>query len=233
MTQLVKRIASAWHRHSFLGVVHLVFKNLARLLQPHRRMRGKTEIHAFDTVYGTETSAIREVGTLDITSANARHAVRYEPSPEALVRQAIAILGIEPAAFTFIDFGSGKGRVLMIAAEYSFKRLIGIEFSSELNEIAKHNIARLPSNLNLVDRVSLLCYDAAEFDLPLTDLVCYFYNPFRAAVLGPIVDKLATRATEGHRIIIIYVDPQYRDLFEQTGTFRILHSQPSLLVLST
>ena len=139
---MVKRVRSAWRRHSLPGFMRLVFKNIAYQLSRKRR---NAQDESFDVAYGTDTSAIREVGSLDIASPNAFHAFRYQPSSDALVRNAIARLEIEAAEFSFIDFGSGKGRVLMMAAEYPFKQVIGVELSPELNEIAKQNIARLPS----------------------------------------------------------------------------------------
>jgi SAM-dependent methyltransferase len=235
----MKRTANAWHRHGLSGFTYLVFKNIYFIFrdiacQPSRLlrgMRGESERHSFDVAYGTDTSAIREVGSLDIASPNARHAVRYQPSPDILVREAISRLDIDRTAFTFIDFGSGKGRVLIIAAEYPFKRIIGVEFSSELNEIAKSNIARLPPDLNRAGRISTVCCDAAEFELPPGSLVCYFYNPFGTAVLEPIANRLAARALAGHRTIIVYVDPRNREVFDRTGKFKVLHADPSLLIL--
>ena len=230
MNRTVRRIRSAWRRHSLPSLVRLVFKNIAYQLSRKRR---NAQDESFDVAYGTDTSAIREVGSLDFAFPNAFHAFRYQPSSDALVRNAIARLEIEAAKFSFIDFGSGKGRVLMVAAEYPFKQVIGVELSSELTEIAKQNIARLPSHRKRAGDIATICCDAAEFDPPAGDLVCYFYNPFDAAVVRPIADKLAARAAAGYHTIIIYFDPRYRDLFEQTGAFKIVYDESPLLVLST
>jgi len=40
-------------------------------------------------------------------------------------------------------------------------------------------------------------------------------------------------AVHHNRTIIIYFDPRYRDLFEQTGAFKIVYDESPLLVLST
>jgi hypothetical protein len=69
---------------------------------------------------------------------------------------------------------------------------------------------------------------------PKTDLVCYFYDPFE----GPVVAAVATRLMAYHeqygaRIIVIYIDPQHRETFEQTGKFTILDETPNALVLTT
>jgi predicted RNA methylase len=41
---------------------------------------------------------------------------------------------------TFVDIGSGKGRALIIAAEYAFKRIIGVEYSPSLATICRRNL---------------------------------------------------------------------------------------------
>src|SRR5690349_16651667 len=174
MNRIVRRIKSAWRRHSLLGLVCLVFKNIAYQLSNKRR---NVEDESFDVAYGTDTSAIREVGSLDFALLNALHAFRYQASSDTLMRNAIAQIEIEMAEFSFIDFGSGKGRVLMVAAEYPFKQVIGVELSSELNEIANQNIARLPSDRKRAGDITTFFCDAAEFDPPFGNLVCYFYNP--------------------------------------------------------
>ena len=44
--------------------------------------------------------------------------------------------------FTFIDIGSGKGRVLMMAADYPFRRILGIELLPDLHRAAQENLNR-------------------------------------------------------------------------------------------
>src|SRR5207248_4009406 len=117
-------------------------------------------------------------------SPNARYAVRYGPSGEHGVRASLEKLHIDPCHFTFIDFGSGKGRVLLIAAGLPFRAVVGIEFSRELHEIAVQNIARFPSDLICAGVVTSRCGDAASFPLPPSNLVCYFHNPFGPPVLS-------------------------------------------------
>jgi SAM-dependent methyltransferase len=44
--------------------------------------------------------------------------------------------------FTFIDLGSGKGRVLLMAAPYGFKKILGVEFMPEWHRVAQENIRK-------------------------------------------------------------------------------------------
>ena len=42
------------------------------------------------------------------------------------------IKGMIPVDSIFVDFGCGKGRALLIASEYNFKSVRGVEFAHEL-----------------------------------------------------------------------------------------------------
>ncbi len=45
-----------------------------------------------------------------------------------------------PKGKNIIDIGSGKGRVLLIASEFGFKKAIGVEISKVLHDISEKNI---------------------------------------------------------------------------------------------
>ncbi len=93
------------------------------------------------------------VGTQFLTGVMARPYFATEPwlfeqIMDALARS-IQRLAISQEAvaqtmlqdFTFIDLGSGKGRVLLMASEYPFQKIIGVEFMPELHRAAQKNIA--------------------------------------------------------------------------------------------
>ena len=44
--------------------------------------------------------------------------------------------------YIFIDVGAGKGRGLLVASEYSFRKVIGIELNAEMAAIARQNVER-------------------------------------------------------------------------------------------
>jgi SAM-dependent methyltransferase len=159
--------------------------------------------------------------------------VRYGPSGEGGVRASLKKLNINPSSFTFIDFGSGKGRVLLIAAGLPFRAVLGIEFSRELHETAVQNISRFPSHLISAGTVTSCCGDAASFPLPPSNLVCYFNNPFGPPVMSKVVAQLEAHRDSGYRILVIYLDPRHRGVFERTGKFEIFDETPDTLVLTT
>jgi SAM-dependent methyltransferase len=158
----------------------------------------------FDSVHGTETRTFANLNTLSITGTNRRHGERYQPSPVYSLRRLLKRLDIRYADFSFIDFGSGKGRTLLIASELPFKRVVGVEFSADLHMRAQKNIERY--GRRQAGTVVSVHADATEFALPHDDLVLYFFNPFNAPVLSRVLDNLlASLQVHPRRVILIYL----------------------------
>ena len=226
----------AWRRHGAIGLVCLALYNLFyHIIRRQARAGGPGDADPFDEKYGIDTSGIREIHTLDVLALPAaRYAVRYGPSSAESIGARLDTLKIDYSRFAFIDYGSGKGRVLFVAAGFPFKEVLGIEFSRELHEVAQQNIARLPPEITRCGVVRSIHGDAASFEPPKSDLVCYFYNPFERPIMAVVAARLMARHDQfGCRIIIIYVDPRHREIFEETGKFEILDQSPHFLVLTT
>lgn len=159
---------------------------------------------AFDSVHGTETRAFTDLKTLDIAGTNKRHGERYQPSPVYSLRRLLKRLDIRYPDFSFVDFGSGKGRTLLIASELPFKQVVGVEFSEALHRRAQDNIERYGKRQ--ASKVISVHADATEFALPQGDLVLYFFNPFSAPVLSRVLDNLlASLRAHPRRVILIYL----------------------------
>jgi hypothetical protein len=234
MVRWLTQVGYAWRRHGPIGLFWLIGYNIAY----HVSRRGRhapvsQEMDAFDSKYGTDTASFRDIRGLDaIALPAARFAGRYEPSSAELVRSALERLQIDPERFTFIDFGSGKGRALLIAAGFPFKEVVGVEFSRELHEIAKKNIALIPPAITRAGVLRSIHSDAAVFELPKSDLVCYFYNPFGPPIITVVAERLAAHHKDyGYRIIIIYANPHHPEVFERTG-FAVLDETSETLILT-
>ncbi len=207
---MLQRFLRAYRRHQLKDIPGLILKNV-RHAWTHFSEPSTSHPSEFDATYHVETDSIRETGSLDIDSPNARHAVRYEPSPSGMVRSILSTLGLDWRRYTFVDFGAGKGRVLLLAAELPFKSIIGVEFSPELAELASNNIARYLAQAGSSARISCLCLDAVDFRFPEVPLVCYFYNPFGYPVLERVLSNLlANHARSARDIYVIYVHPVHQ-----------------------
>jgi hypothetical protein len=83
--------------------------------------------------------------------------------PTTAVRETSVYTGLQE--FNFIDLGSGKGRVLLMAADYPFKRIIGVEFMPSVASRGAEEYLRfcIRSAAVPADRNSL--YGCAEFSI--------------------------------------------------------------------
>ena len=134
----------------------------------------------------------------------------YQPTDPALFREMMATLPIEFEKFTFIDIGSGKGRTLLMASEYPFQKIVGVELIAELHRAAEENVARYRLRLhpavlqqggsqrNGLQQVTsqqaapikTLCMDARDYIFPETPLVVYLFNPLPEVGLRQVMRNL-------------------------------------------
>lgn len=234
MANWLTRLRSAWYRHRPAEFFRLAVYNVV-LYARNRGADRSSEPNSVDEKYGTDTGGLHEIGSLDVIGATgAGSATRYEPSGRGMVQVALDRLAIDYRDYSFIDFGSGKGRVLLVAAEYPFKSVIGVEFSRELHETAERNIALLPAEAVRAGSLKAVHGDAAAFELPRDNLVCYFYNPFRPPVITEVARRLAAHSDDhGYRVVVIYAEPRYRAAFADTGKFVVVDERPDVLTMTT
>lgn len=173
----------------------------------------------FDLMNGTETRRKAELQTLAISSGNKVHGVHYQASKAAPLTAVLTKLKI-PRTGTFVDYGSGKGRVLLLALASGFPRVVGVEFSPELCVIARRNLAKVKHRLRSTTSAAVIEGDAAEFAIGADQTVFYLYNPFGAAVLERVVANIR-RSVERvpRRIWVIYNTPVHREVVEAAGIF--------------
>lgn len=77
----------------------------------------------FDRRYGVSTEGIIEPTDAGIQDEMARNlAIKYAPTREAVMRHILqcALTGQDAKEYTYIDLGCGKGRTLIMAAQFSF-----------------------------------------------------------------------------------------------------------------
>jgi len=174
---------------------------------------------AIDRKYGIETSGIVSANNLEANSENLRYAVWYEPMPEKIFRRIMGYLNIDFGAFEFIDFGSGKGRVLIMAAPYGFKKVTGVEFSPELHRIAANNIEIYRQHTH-TSTIESVCMDAVHFPIPEAPLVMFFYSPFTGNALAQVLTNISASLRRNPRDIVLLLygsNPYTLAQFQSTG----------------
>ena len=157
----------------------------------------------YDRVHHVDTSGKIAMADVKVASANAALATWYEPAPNSCFRQLIQQLPIDFSDYVFIDYGSGKGRVLFMAAEHPFSRVIGVEFAPELHEVALRNIQTYRSRNQRCHAIESVCMDAVDFELPPQPAVLFFYSPFNATILSRILDRVEASLREHPRSLYL------------------------------
>lgn len=132
----------------------------------------------------------------------------YQPTDPALFHEMLGNLDIPFEDFVFIDIGSGKGRVLLMAADYPFRRILGIELLLELHRVGEENIARYKNDSQRCFAIESICGDAVEFCFPLEPLVVYLFNPLPELGLIQLLGNLEQSLREHPRpVFVIYHNP--------------------------
>lgn len=178
------------------GIVGGIFNEL---LGPPRTLKN----NVVDKQYGTDTSENVKLHGLDIRSSNYRYAIYYRATNYPVLLEILGRLALRHEDYTFVDYGSGKGLVLLQAAGYPFKKVIGLEFARELHETARQNVERYPAHLRRSE-IELVLGDALEFIPPAGNLVLYLYEPFEAPVTRQVIDRIR-EFRQGRDVVVAYV----------------------------
>jgi SAM-dependent methyltransferase len=145
---------------------------------------------------------------------------QYQPSDPELFREVIGGLEMDYSKFTFIDLGSGKGRALLLACEFPFRRIIGVELLAELHAIADENRRQFQEGAQQ-HRIELWCGDARQFNFPHEPLVVFLFDPFPEHILEQVMTKLQRSVREQPRpVIVVYQNPVSEHVLSNAGWVR-------------
>lgn len=120
--------------------------------------------------------------------------------------------------FTFIDLGSGKGRTLLMASDYPFRRIIGVELLPALHRIAQENLARYKSESQKCFDLQAICADATRFCFPDEPLVIFLFNPFGESGMRRVTANLEQSLRARPRpAYVLYHNPLLEHVLTESG----------------
>src|SRR6202158_4718796 len=132
----------------------------------------------------------------------------YQPTEPALFQGMGVTLPIQFVQFTFVDLGSGKGRTLLMASEYPFRKIVGVELIAELHRAAEENIGEYRSRSQRCVQIESVLADAREFELPEEPLVLYLFNPLSEQALSDALQRLERSLLQTPRPVwVVYHNP--------------------------
>lgn len=168
---------------------------------------------------GIETSSTVQLEHLGLAAPGR---VRYDPSGWRDLRSILRAREVDRHD-VFIDFGAGKGRVVLDAARrYPFRRVVGIELAEELAAQARANVEASRGRLRCRD-VQIVTADVVDYVIPDDVTVAYLYNPFRGEIFQALVDKLIASVDRSpRRLRMIYRTPLEQARLTASGRFRVV-----------
>jgi SAM-dependent methyltransferase len=136
----------------------------------------------------------------------------YQPTEPAAFREMLDFLQAQAEVnlceFTFVDLGSGKGRTLLMASDYPFRRIIGIELLPALHQIALENLRKYQSDSQKCFGLESICVDATIFPFPDAPLVLYLFNPLPEPGLRRVIANLGQSLQAQRRpVYVLYHNP--------------------------
>jgi SAM-dependent methyltransferase len=123
--------------------------------------------------------------------------------------------------FTFIDLGCGKGRTLLMASDYPFRKIIGVELLPALHQIAVQNLRQYKSASQKCFALEANCADATTYVLPEGPLVLYLFNPFPESGMRQVAANLEeTLRAHSRPVYVLYHNPLLEHTLSENGALR-------------
>jgi SAM-dependent methyltransferase len=160
----------------------------------------------------------------------------YQPIPPEQFREIMSALSVHLAPdtnfsqFTFIDIGAGKGRALLLASEFGFRRIIGIELLPELVEVARENVREFERR-GMVSGIEVVCEDATNFAFPAEPTVVFLFNPLPQSSLRTLLQNLERSLRQKPRpMFVVYANPIFEDTIESVRSLTRLSGTDQCLL---
>ena len=170
---------------------------------------------AFDARFGTDTSA----PTFARGQKTSVHF--YVPTTASVIYEILGSLPVQPNKSVFVDMGSGKGRALLVASEFPFAKIVGLELMENLHRIAEKNVARFKPASQKCREIDLKCIDVLDYSYGDEPVVLFLFDPFGREILQHVIANLeASLKASPREAYVVYVYPQYEDLLQQSS---VLH----------
>jgi len=153
----------------------------------------------------------------------------YKPTPNFVFKWALAAVAEEDIGrMSFVDYGAGKGRVMLLAAQYPFTAVGGIEFAEELHDNATMNVAQFPRSRMKCRNVECALDDVVNITPLDGEAVHYFFNPFAPEIFAEVLRGIvASYHVRPRRLYVILIDMEAAELMHKTGVFQEVKLPPA------
>jgi len=175
--------------------------------------------HWFDVRYGTDTSGMMPLDRLTLRSP--KKYGRYQATKIVPLKRLFShIRPIIPPGSVLVDFGCGKGRVLMIASGYGFREVRGVEYAHKLCSVAIDNCNRYKLATKVTTEFRIIGSDAGEYIINPDENIFFLFNPFGKTILMKVLKNINKSLEQRPRkALLIYNTPRFDDMIVNESTF--------------
>ena len=191
-------------RYFFLSISNrgLFFTLKLLLLEPY-----------YERKLGIQTLTIENLEGLTVLDQDFQLNHHYQGASYYILHKLFDVMNQFPNNRSFIDYGCGKGRPMIVAAREGFTEVKGIDLAEELCDMAKKNIEIVASSLPL-SSFSVIHANALFYEDIDTIEVFFFFNPFGRSVMRGVISQMKKSKLRNERTLyVIYVNPQFFDCF--------------------
>lgn len=201
-------------------------------VRPRDRLQlAQFPIHPFDRMHGVDTSGLVPAKFLLTGHANDRHVTAYYGVAPSILRalidrwrQSVPERAIE--SYTFVDVGCGKGRGVLVASQYRFRQVVGIELNPMLAAIARRNVEhwtrahREDPTAACLAPIEVVEQDALDCDFPASPTLLFLFHPFEAPVLKRLLRRIETQfARRPGTLDMLYVNAECAAVLDHNPAF--------------
>lgn len=179
-------------------------------------------LHPFDVEHGTETGALIPAEKLSTGHRHDRHITAYHGVAPSLFHKLMKRWSDEYAEHSmeetvFLDIGAGKGRAMMLASMYPFRRVVGVELHPALAAVARKNIEVWEETYADVAPMRLVEDDVMRLRFPVGPCLVFLFNPFDAVMMDRFLLRLSrVFAGRSGELDVLYVNDEQREIFAET-----------------
>jgi len=157
----------------------------------------------YEVHFGVNTTG--NLNAAELGYINVKDLQTYEPAGYGIIIKLINIIKVNYSECAFLDYGCGKGRAIIAAAQYPFNKIIGIDLSDDLIGIAKHNVDIMRHKVS--SDIDIININAMVYQIPDSVNIIYFFNPFVGEVLDNVINNIYKSYTNAPRkLYVIFVN---------------------------
>jgi SAM-dependent methyltransferase len=207
-------------RISEIGYGGLAKRMIQRTISKVVLLYNSFEGRYYDYLNGTDTIGVIPISQLDVDAESAAQGTGYQGMNAWTFRSILRSMRF-PKESTFVDIGSGKGKLLFLAAEYGFRRIVGIELSRQLYETSLQNLSIYQTRSGRSTAgIEIVQSNVLEYAFTDDENIFCFFNPFNDVIMKMVLDNIqASLQRRPRRAWIIYTSPQHASVIEAHSDF--------------